>query len=246
MSGNVLILGGSSSIARAAANAFAAKEYSLYLAGRDLLDLERIAQDIRIRYRVDVHCGFFAAEDDEDHASFLQTVLKEMGSLKGVLAAFGCNQDQKKAQTDFTNARKIIEVNYMGVCSILTHCSNTLALQGEGFIIAISSVAGDRGRQSNYVYGSAKAGLNVFLQGLRNRLYHAGVRVITIKPGYVDTAMTFHLPGLFLTASPQTIGEKIVKILDHSADEIYLPWFWRYLMLIIRCIPESIFKRLKL
>lgn len=246
MSNSVLILGGSSSIARAAANAFAAKGHSLYLGGRDLLDLERIAQDIKIRYQVDVKCGFFAAEDYDDHASFLHTVIKEMGGLQGVLIAFGFYKDHKKAMADFTYALKMIEVNYTGVCSILTHCSNYLAMQGSGFIIALSSVAGDRGRQSNYIYGSAKAGLNVYLQGLRNRLYHAGVRVITIKPGFVDTAMTYQLPGLFLVASPQLIGQRIVKALDRRSDVVYLPGFWRYILWVICLIPEFIFKRLKL
>jgi len=246
MSKNVLILGGSSSIARAAAYSFAKNGYSLFLAGRDLVDLERIAQDIKIRHQVEVKCGFFAAEDYDDHSSFLQTVVREMGSLQGVLAAFGYYKDHKKAMTDFTYALKIIEVNYTGVCSILTHCSNYLALQGDGFIMAISSVAGDRGRQSNYIYGSAKAGLNVFLQGLRNRLYHAGVRVITIKPGFVDTAMTYQMPGMFLVATPQKVGDKIVKALDHSSDVVYLPGFWRYIMGVVCLIPEFMFKRLKL
>lgn len=248
MSQPVLILGASSSIARAAANAFAEKGHPLFLAGRDLADLERIATDIRIRYPVDVKCGYFSAEDYESHSSFVQTVVREMGGLHGVLTAFGSYKDKKKAMTDFTYALPILEVNYIGACSILTHCSNYLALQGSGFIIGISSVAGDRGRQSNYVYGSAKAGLNVFLQGLRNRLFHSGVRVITIKPGYVDTAMIFgmELPGMFSVAEPQEIGRKIVKALDHSSDEVYLPWFWRYIMLIICTIPESLFKRLKL
>jgi len=115
-----------------------------------------------------------------------------------------------------------------------------------GFIIGISSVAGDRGRQSNYVYGAAKGALSLYLQGLRNRLHPSGVRVITIKPGFVDTAMTYGLPGMFLVASPQAVGESIASSPGKSADVVYLPWFWRYIMLIIKHIPEPIFKRLKL
>ena len=117
---------------------------------------------------------------------------------------------------------------------------------GNGFIIALSSVAGDRGRQSNYIYGSAKGGLSVFLQGLRNRLFHSGVRVITIKLGFVDTAMTFGLPNLFLVASPQEVGKKIVKAVNRGRNVVYIPWFWRLIMGIICSIPECVFKRLKL
>jgi short-subunit dehydrogenase len=242
----VLILGASSSIARAAAYAFAAKGHTLYLAGRDMLDLERLAADIKVRYQVDACFGYFDAADFDTHASFLQKVVEEMQGLKGVLAAFGEFKDQQKAITDFSYAKKIIDINFTGMCSILTACGNYLGRQGDGFIIAISSVAGDRGRQSNYIYGAAKAGLNAFLEGLRNRLYHAGVRVITIKPGFVDTAMTYGLPNLFLVASPQEVGEKIVRTLNRSRDVIYIPWFWRDIMRIIRAIPEPLFKRLKL
>lgn len=246
MSGPVLILGASSSIARAAAHAFAAKGHALYLAGRDVLDLERLAADIKVRFQVDVCFGYFAAEEFDTHEAFVQKVIEEMQGLEGVLAAFGECKDHKKALTDFSYAKKIIDINFTGMCSLLTACANYLGRKGEGFIIAISSVAGDRGRQSNYVYGAAKAGLNAFLEGLRNRLFHAGVRVITIKPGYVDTAMTYGLPNLFLVASPQAVGEKIVRALDKSRDVVYLPWFWRYIMWIICAIPEPLFKRLKL
>ncbi|MGA9666286.1 MAG: SDR family NAD(P)-dependent oxidoreductase [Gallionella sp.] len=121
-----------------------------------------------------------------------------------------------------------------------------IRVKRRGFIIGISSVAGDRGRQSNYVYGAAKGALSLYLQGLRNRLYPSGVRVITVKPGFVDTAMTYGLPGMFLVASPQYIGERIVRALESSADVVYLPWFWRYIMLVIKIVPEPIFKRLKL
>ncbi len=142
--------------------------------------------------------------------------------------------------------KRIIDSNFTGAASILSHCANHFESMKSGFIIGISSVAGDRGRQSNYVYGAAKGALSLYLQGLRNRLYPGGVRVITIKPGFVDTAMTYGLPGLFLVASPQYMGNRIVAALGKSADVVYLPWFWRYIMLIIKLIPEPIFKRMKL
>jgi short-subunit dehydrogenase len=150
------------------------------------------------------------------------------------------------AARDFKSGEKIIVANFTGAASILGYCANFLEQKKHGFIIGISSVAGDRGRQSNYVYGAAKGALSLYLQGLRNRLFASGVRVITIKPGFVDTAMTYGLPGLFLVASPHDIGKRIVAALDKSADVVYLPWFWRYIMLIIKHVPEPIFKRMKL
>ena len=246
MKKGVLILGASSPIARAAAQNLAKRGYPLYLAGRDLLDLERIALDLKIRAPVEVRWGYFAAETYEDHPAFMQTVVKEMGGLEGVLAAFGELPDQKRASKDFSFAKKIFEVNFLGACSILTESANILSKQGSGFIIALSSVAGERGRPSNYIYGAAKGGLTIFLQGLRSALFHQGVRVITIKPGFVDTSMTFGMPHLFLVASPQEIGKKIIETLDKKGDTFYLPKFWGLIMFIIRSIPESIFKKLKL
>lgn len=246
MSQSVLILGASSSIARAAALSFAKEGYRLYLAGRDLGDLERIAADIKVRTGVDVLYGYFDALDMDTHEKFVQKVVDQMGGFTGVLLAFGDYFDPRKAATDFKYGKRIIDINYTGACSILTYCGNYLGTLGQGFIIALSSVAGDRGRQSNYVYGSAKGGLTRFLQGLRNRLYHAGVAVMTVKLGFVDTAMTFGLPNLFLVASPQSVGAKIVKASKKGRNVVYIPWFWRGIMAIICSIPEFLFKRLKL
>lgn len=241
----VLILGATSAIARATAAAFAAQGHPLYLAARDLDELRRSAADLHLRYGVEVRYGLFDAEATETHAAFLQTVIEEMQGLRGVVLAFGYLGDQQAAR-DFSVGAKVIASNFTGAASILSHCANYFEPLQRGFIIGISSVAGDRGRQSNYVYGAAKGALSLYLQGLRNRLFASGVRVITIKPGFVDTAMTYGLPGLFLVASPHAVGERIVAALDKSADVVYLPWFWRYIMLIIKHIPEPIFKRLKL
>lgn len=245
MSEAVLILGATSAIARATAVAFAARGKALYLASRDLDELQRLATDLRLRYGVEVRYGMFDAEATETHEAFLQSVIEAMPDVSGVVLAFGYLGDQQAAR-DFKVGAKVIAANFTGAASILSHCANYLEPKQRGFIIGIASVAGDRGRQSNYVYGAAKGALALYLQGLRNRLFASGVRVITIKPGFVDTAMTYGLPGLFLVASPQDIGERIVATLDKSADVVYLPWFWRYIMLIIKYIPEPIFKRMKL
>jgi len=245
MGGAVLILGATSAIARATATAFAARGDSLYLASRDEEELRRIAADLRLRYGVKVHCGFFDAEATETHETFFNSVVAHLQDLSGVVLAFGYLGDQRAAR-DFKEGAKVIAANFTGAASILGHCANHFESLQSGFIIGISSVAGDRGRQSNYVYGAAKGALDLYLQGLRNRLHASGVRVITIKPGFVDTAMTYGLPGMFLVASPQYIGERIVAALGRSADVVYLPWFWRYIMLMIRLIPEFVFKRMKL
>ncbi|ARU32437.1 short-chain dehydrogenase [Sulfuriferula sp. AH1] len=241
----VLVLGATSAIARATAEAFAAKDYDLYLAGRNGDELARIAADLQLRYRVTVFSGLFAAEDTSSHGRFFTRALAEMGGMDGVVLALGHLGDQQAAR-DFSVGAEVILINFTAAASILSHCANYLEARKQGFIIGISSVAGDRGRQSNYTYGAAKGALSLYLQGLRNRLFASGVRVITVKPGFVDTAMTYGMPGLFLVASPQYIGERIVRALGRSGDVIYLPWFWRYIMLIIKAIPEAVFKRLKL
>ncbi|HEX8707282.1 MAG TPA: SDR family oxidoreductase [Pyrinomonadaceae bacterium] len=246
MKGPVLILGATSAIARATAASFAARGYSLFLAGRDLAELERLASDLRIRYGTEVRCGHFDAEDYPAHARFLKEARAEMGGLRGVLLAFGYLGDQALALGDERERELIVARNFTGAVSVLEHCAAALEEEGGGFIIGISSVAGDRGRQSNYIYGSAKGALAIYLQGLRNRLARGGVHVMTVKPGFVDTAMTYGMEGLFLVASPRYIGERIVRAVEKGRDIVYLPWFWRYLMLVIRLIPEPAFKRLKL
>lgn len=246
MSKSVLILGASSPIARATAAEFARKGYALFLAGRDLEDLERIGHDLKIRFQVPVKWGIFNAVAFESHASFIQNVSKVMDGLEGVYVGFGTTGDQAKAVVDFAEANHIIQANYVGAVSALTHAANLLAKSQKGFIIGISSVAGDRGRQSNYVYGSAKAGLTTFLQGLRNRMFHVGVHVLTVKPGFVDTSMTYGKEGVMLNAAPARVGKSIVKALERKRNVVYLPGFWRMIMGVVRAIPESLFKRLRM
>jgi len=246
MSGWVLVLGPTSAIARATAGELAAAGHDLYLAGRDAEEIARLAADLHIRHGVRVAHGYFDALDPASHRAFMDGVLHECGTLAGVLLAFGDLGDARTSRTDPEQALRVIATNFSGAVSILTLCANHLEERSGGFIIALSSVAGDRGRQSNYVYGSSKGGLSVFLQGLRNRLHPAGVRVITVKPGFVDTAMTFGLPGLFLVASPGQVARRIVRALHGAVDVLYVPWFWRYIMLAICAIPERLFKRLKL
>lgn len=246
MRGSVLILGATSAVARASAALLARQGYALILAGRDTDELQRLAVDLRIREGAQADWEHFDAADPADHPLFFARVLGRTSRLEGVLLAFGSTGDHARAVREFAEAERIIRDNFTGVVSILTLCANHLLANGGGFLIALTSVAGVRGRQSNYLYGAAKGGLDLFLQGLRNRCFAGGVRVITIRPGFLDTAMTHGLPGLFLVASPEYAARKIVAALGRPGDILYVPWFWRPVMLVIRLIPEFLFKRLRL
>lgn len=242
----VLVLGATSSLARAIAARMASEGADLYLAGRDAFEVERIAADLSIRYRANVKWGAFEATEYGAHQEFFDRVIDSLGGLDTVVSSLGELGDQSRAQAEPDHARRIMESNYNGVASILMHVANYLEQKGSGLIVGISSVAGDRGRQSNYVYGSAKGAFSLFLQGLRSRLCKHGVRVVTVKPGFMDTKMTFGKPGLFLVASPEQAAAAIVKGMNGKSDVLYVPWFWRWIMLIIKSIPEPIFKRMKL
>ena len=246
MSGAYLILGATSAIARATARELASRGHSLTLSGRDIDEMERDAADIRLRFGVEVAVKRFDAERFEEHADFLSQVVEQGGELAGVMLAFGYLGEQTRAAQQFDESLAIIQRNYTGAISILNRCAEYLAERGGGDIIAISSVAGDRGRQSNYIYGSAKGGLTIYLEGLRNAMFHRGVHVMTVKPGFVDTAMTYGMPGLFLVATPQAVARRILSAQDKQRNTLYTPWFWRWIMLIIRHVPETIFKRLKM
>lgn len=242
----VLILGATSGIASATAQALAAKGYRLHLAGRDKSELEILSQDLSIRSGAKVSFSLFDVHDINSHTQFFKDVLSQCGSIYGALVAVGELGDQMLAQTDAAHAKRIIDANFTGVVSLLTPIANHLEEQKQGFIVGISSVAGDRGRQSNYLYGSSKAGLSAFLSGLRNRLSKVNVQVLTVKPGFVNTKMTFGKQGMFLVAEPGDIANGIVSAIEKRKNVIYLPWFWWGIMKIIRSIPEPVFIRMKM
>lgn len=246
MTGTVLILGASSAIAHATASAFAAKGYHLVLAGRSPQELQRNAQDLSLRHGVTVTTRHFDALDFGSHQAFYDRILQDQPDLAGMVYAIGLLEDQAVLNKHPELSRKVIDANYTAGALLLSLFANHFESRQSGFLIGISSVAGDRGRQSNYTYGASKGAFSLFLQGLRNRLAGSGVRVITIKPGFVDTAMTWGMPGLFLLASPEQVGRKIAQAPERWADVRYIPWFWRYIMLIIKTIPEFLFKRMKL
>lgn len=243
-----LILGASSSVARAFARLVAAQGCGVLLAGRDLDDIGRTAADLRLRGPAEVAVLPFDAADYAGHAGFVAQVATARGENRrlNVFLAFGAMPDQAAIDADPMLVVGTVAANYTGAASVLTHLAPLLEAQGQGRVVALTSVAGDRGRLKNYVYGSAKAGLNAYLQGLRARLFRAGVSVTTVKAGFLDTAMTFGLDGMFLVASPEACARACLDQASKGRDVVYFPIFWWGIMTIIRAIPERIFKRLNI
>jgi short-subunit dehydrogenase len=243
-----LILGASSAVARAFGRLVAAQGCGVLLAGRDLDDIERIAADLRLRGATTVAVLAFDAADYAGHADFVARVAAARGEngRLNVFLAFGAMPEQAAIDADALLAVDTVAANYTGAVSVLTRLAPLLEAQGAGHVVALTSVAGDRGRLKNYVYGSAKAGLNAYLQGLRARLFRAGVSVTTVKAGFLDTAMTFGLPGMFLVASPEACARACLGHAAKGREVAYFPIFWWGIMTIIRAIPERIFKRLSI
>jgi short-subunit dehydrogenase len=242
----VLICGATSAIASAAARCFAAAHDRLFLVARDPDKLRAVADDLRVRGAAQVETFVADLNDIERHQALVDESARLLGGLDTVLIAHGTLPDQAACQASFDATRAELDTNFISVVSLLTRVANYCEQRGEGTIGVISSVAGDRGRQSNYVYGAAKGAVSIFLQGLRNRLHRRGVRVITIKPGFVDTPMTARFPKNPLFADAASVGQGVYRALCGGRDVVYLPWFWRPIMLIIRLVPERMFKRLNL
>ena len=249
MSQTALILGATSTMARALARRLAERRWRLILAARDQEELGRIAADLRLRQQVDVETEPFDALDFDGHEAFIARCIEHAGH-NGLDAAVLCYgfMSEPGAIASRADIQRTFDVNITSVASVLEPIAREMSERGRGTIAGISSVAGDRGRQSNYIYGASKAAMSAYLDGLRNRLFPAGVHVITIKPGIVHTAMTEGLvnPASPLVASPEKVAADIERALRRRRNIVYTPWFWRIIMCIIRNIPEFIFKRMKL
>ncbi|HXD77460.1 MAG TPA: SDR family oxidoreductase [Puia sp.] len=240
----LLILGATSDMATAIARKFAAAGYDIQLAARNAGRLRPLQSDLEIRYSVTCTLHEFDAAGLAGHAAFLAG----LPALPDVsICVFGYLGDQQKAETDWKECERILTVNYVGAVSILNLIAAEYAARHGGIIVGISSVAGERGRQSNYFYGSAKAGFTAYLSGLRNRLYHQQVHVLTVQPGFVYTKMTEGMPlPRPLTATPEIVGAAVYHAVSKKKNVIYVKWMWRWIMLVIRSIPEPLFKKLKL
>lgn len=246
----VLVIGATSAIAHAAARLWAAQGAALFLVGRNAGRLEANAADLKVRGAASAATYVLNARDDAAHAPMLTAAIAALGDIDIALIAHGTLPEQRACELDLALLRAEIETNGVSVCLLAQLLGNHFAAQAEGArgtLAVIGSVAGDRGRQSNYVYGAAKGLVARFTEGLRNRLAKTGVQVLLVKPGFVDTPMTaeFEKKGL-LWAQPEAIAAGILKAIDNRRDVVYLPWFWRFIMLVIRHIPERIFKKLSL
>lgn len=241
----ILVVGATSAMARAAAMAWAQQGHSLLLAGRDGEELQRLARDIGVRFRVQARVVAVDLDETEAREDWFDELEFRHGTIDGLLCAAGWMPDSETMRHG-EPALQVLQRNLTGPVALINAYADLCERRRSGFIVGISSVAGDRGRQSNYLYGAAKGGFTIYLAGLRNRLDKVGVPVLTVKPGFVDTRMTFGLPGLFLVADPAWVGERIVAAQAARRNEVYLPGFWRLIMLIIRHVPEFLFKRLSL
>lgn len=242
----VLICGATSAIATATARCFAADHDLLFLVARDLQKLDAVAADLRVRGAGRVETYVMDLTCTAEHQRMIEECARSLGGIDTVLVAHGTLPDQAACQQSFATARAELETNFVSVVSLLTLVGNYFEQRRAGTIAVISSVAGDRGRQSNYVYGAAKGAVSIFMQGLRNRLHGAGVRVVTIKPGFVDTPMTAGFAKSPMWADAGSVGRGIHRALCRGNDVVYLPWFWRPIMWLIRLVPERLFKRLRL
>lgn len=240
----MLIVGATSAIAAEAARAFAAHRARLFLTGRDPAKLAAVADDLRVRGAAQVETALLDVSDLTRQAAVLDQAIAQWGGLDIVLIAHGVLPDQKRCQESVAETLRALEVNFTATAALLTTLANHFEARRQGCLAVITSVAGDRGRPSNYVYGAAKGGLHTFLQGLRSRLYAAGVAVVEIKPGFVDTPMTAHRPKNALFASPRRVGRAVYRSIVRNREIVYVPWFWRLIMLGVKLVPERVFKRL--
>lgn len=242
----VVIFGATSAMAQETARLLAARGADLFLVGRNAERLDAVAADVRVRGAATVTTAVADLDDAERHHELVDRAVGALGRIDAVLVAQGILADSDACDSDRTLAARVLVTNFLAPALLCEVVAARLAAQGAGTLVAISSVAGDRGRQSNYVYGAAKGGLSTYLEGLRNRLFRRGVHVVTVKPGFVDTPMTQHVPKNALFAPPVAVARAILRAIERRRDVIYVPGFWRAIMLAIRHVPELVFKRLSL
>jgi hypothetical protein len=240
----VLILGATSTVAIELAKIYAQQGYRLQLAARSVSRLEPIRSDLTIRFNASIELVEFNVENAMEHKLFYDSLNSKPDII---ICLFGVLGNQLEAEIDWDQAYQILNVNYVGAVSILNIVAQDLKAKRKGIIVGVSSVAGDRGRQSNFLYGSAKAGFTAYLSGLRNKLFHFNVHVVTINPGFINSKMIAHLktPEL-LTAKPKQVALAIIKAVNKKRNVVYILWIWKWIMIVIRFIPEPIFKRLRL
>ena len=242
----IVILGAASAIAEAAARMWAARGSSFALIGRNADRLQAVAEDLKARGAVRVEA--IAADcADVDPSATLKRIVDTIGGVDVVLLAYGVLGDQKECERDPASAAELLRTNFTSAAAWCLAAADIFERQGSGALLVIGSVAGDRGRASNYVYGASKAGLGVLVEGIAHRLSRKGARAVLIKPGFVDTPMTASIANKgLLWASPEAVAKTIVASADRSGPVVYAPWFWRGIMLAVRNVPAAIFHRTNL
>lgn len=240
-----IIAGASSAMARALARALAAEGATLWLLGRDQADLSAMAADCEMRGAAGAEAMAWDARDDASFAPVIARAASFDGTVNAAVFV-GSMPPQEQTDADPSLLAGVVQDSLTGPATFLHQLAPLIEARGKGTIVGVGSVAGDRGRIKNYVYGAAKGGFATYLAGLRNRLTRSGGHVVTVKPGFVDTAMTWGLEGMFLVATPDAVAKDILKAVRKKRDTIYTPFFWRYIMLIITHIPERIFKKMSI
>mgnify|MGYP000020461998 FL=1 len=242
----IIVIGATSTIAEATCRLFAAEGDMLYLVGRNEAILKEISEDLKLRGANAIKYQVQDLNSISKHNEIFDKATQFMGDIDLIFIAHGTLPNQSECEKSVEKTINEFSTNAISVISLLTHASNILEAYSKGMIVVISSVAGDRGRESNYIYGSAKGAVSIFLEGLRGRLEKKGVKVITIKPGFVDTKMTNGIDKNFLWSSPEKVAKGIKVAVDNEKDIVYLPGYWKYIMYIVKLIPGFIFKKLSL
>jgi decaprenylphospho-beta-D-erythro-pentofuranosid-2-ulose 2-reductase len=242
----ILILGATSMLAHETAKNFATDKADFVLVARSAEKLETVKADLKVRGAQQIETILADLSDVQRHQEIIDSALHPFNGLDMVLIAYGTLGSQLTDQESVEATLQEFNNNATSVISLLTILGNYFAQEKRGCLAVISSVAGDRGRQSNYIYGAAKSAVSTFTQGLRNRLAKSNVTVVTIKPGMVATPMTAHMRKGLLFARPQSVGKGIYQAMLKRKDVVFLPAYWRYIMWIIKSIPESVFKKLNI
>jgi decaprenylphospho-beta-D-erythro-pentofuranosid-2-ulose 2-reductase len=242
----ILVLGATSGIAEATCRLWAARGDSLFLVARNPDKLAAVAADLKTRGATYIDMAVADLDDTAQHPALLAHAINSLAGLDIAYLAHGILGDQPAAERVFDTAAQVLHTNLLAPVSMLTWLANFCVQRKTGTLAVLSSVAGERGRKSNYVYGASKAGLTAFLDGLRNRVDREGVNVLTIKPGPVKTAMTSAMPGSGKFADVDAVAKAIVAAIDGRRDVLYVPFQWRPIMFVIRHIPETVFKKLNL
>lgn len=241
-----MVLGATSAIAHAVSRRFAEQKASFVLVARDAAKLEANAADLTVRGAAKVATRIADLNASAAHPGLIEGATSELGHIDVVLIAHGILPDQQRCEEDLVELRKAIDTNLLSVVSLAMISARELERQRQGTLVVLGSVAGDRGKRSNYVYGAAKAGIAVFLEGLRARLGVRGVHVLTVKPGFVVTPMTVQFAKGPIWATPERVAGAICRAIEQRRSVIYVPWFWRPIMLVVRVLPDFVITRLRM